>query len=31
VTAAEMHELADRCFVESALVQAVIRGTGRQV
>lgn len=31
VTASEMQELASRHFVESALVQSVIRGTGRRV
>ncbi len=31
VTAREMQELANRYFVESALVQTVIRGTGRSV
>ena len=31
VTAQEMQELARRCFVESALVQSVIRGTERRV
>jgi zinc protease len=31
VTASEMQELANRCFVESALVQSAIRGTGRRV
>ena len=31
VTAGEMQELANRYFVESALVQSVIRGTGRRV
>ena len=31
VTAEQMQELANRYFVESALVQAVIRGTGRRV
>ena len=31
VTASEMQELANRHFVESALVQSVIRGTGRPV
>jgi zinc protease len=31
VTASEMQELARRDFVESALVQSVIRGTGRRV
>lgn len=31
VTAIEMQELANRYFVESALVQTVIRGTGRSV
>ena len=31
VTAQEMQVLANRYFVESALVQSVIRGTGRRV
>ena len=31
VTAEEMQQLANRYFVESALVQAVIRGTGQRV
>jgi len=31
VTAEEMQQLANRYFVESALVQSVIRGTGRRV
>jgi hypothetical protein len=31
VTAREMQELANRYFVESALVQSVVRGTGRSV
>ncbi|HEV7704446.1 MAG TPA: pitrilysin family protein, partial [Gemmatimonadaceae bacterium] len=31
VTASEMQQLANRYFVESALVQSVIRGTGRRV
>jgi hypothetical protein len=31
VTAGEMQELANRYFLESALMQSVIRGTGRRV